>query len=86
MGVQCLQRLEEHIGSPGMGVTDSWDLPYGCQELNPNPLGEQSVLSTSETSLQPCGIIHTITTFKKEQQTKMKKLQCSKAQHDGLFA
>jgi hypothetical protein len=34
-------------------ITDGYDLPCGCWELNSEPLEEQSVLSTAEPSLQP---------------------------------
>ena len=37
----------EGIGSPGTGATDSCDLLCGCQEWNPRPLEEQSVLLTA---------------------------------------
>ena len=36
-----------------VGVTDVWELPCGCWELNPGPLKEQPVLLTAEPSLQP---------------------------------
>jgi hypothetical protein len=38
---------------PGTGVTDSGELPCGSWELNLDPLEKQSVLLTSESSLQP---------------------------------
>ena len=47
------------IRSPGTGVTDSCELPYGCWELNPGPLEEQSVLLTAEPFLQPQKIFST---------------------------
>lgn len=34
----CLWRQEENIRSPGAGVTDHGELPYGWWELNPGPL------------------------------------------------
>jgi hypothetical protein len=37
---------------PGTGVTDGWELPYGCWELNPGPLEEQQVFLIAEPSLQ----------------------------------
>ena len=47
--------LYEGIRSPGIGVTDSGELPCGCWELSPGPLEEQPVLLTTEPSLQcPC--------------------------------
>ena len=46
--------LYKSIAFPGTGVTYSCKLPRsGCWELNPNPLEEQPVLSTTEPSLQP---------------------------------
>lgn len=36
-----------------VSVVVSWAAWYGCWELNPNPPHEQSVLLTSEPSLQP---------------------------------
>jgi hypothetical protein len=36
-----------------LGITDSCELPCGCWELNSGPLEEQSVLLTTEPSLQP---------------------------------
>ena len=44
--------LNEGVGSPRPKVIGSCDLPYGCWELNPDPLEEQPVLLTAETSLQ----------------------------------
>jgi hypothetical protein len=35
-------------------LIDGCEPPCGCWELNSGPLEEQSVLSTSEPSLQPC--------------------------------
>jgi hypothetical protein len=35
-----------------LGVTDSFELPFGCWELNSGPLEEHSVLLTAEPSLQ----------------------------------
>jgi hypothetical protein len=49
-----LWRPEEGIRSPGPGVRDGCEPPYGCKESNPGPLQEQPVLLTSEPSLQPC--------------------------------
>ena len=34
-------------------ITDGWEPPCGCWELNLGPLEEQSVLLTTEPSLQP---------------------------------
>ena len=34
-------------------VTDGYEPPCGCWELNSGPLEEQSVLLTAEPSLQP---------------------------------
>jgi E3 ubiquitin-protein ligase NEDD4 len=35
-----------------VSVTGSCELPCGCWELNPDPLGEHLVLPTAEPSLQ----------------------------------
>jgi hypothetical protein len=43
----------EGVRSPGTGVTDRYELLCGCWELNPVPLEEQPVLSTTKPSLQP---------------------------------
>jgi hypothetical protein len=43
----CLWRPEEGARSPGPGVTDGCELPHEFWELNPGPLKEQLVLSTS---------------------------------------
>jgi hypothetical protein len=37
--------MHEGVGSPGTGITDSCDLPYGCWQLNLGPLGKQLVSS-----------------------------------------
>jgi hypothetical protein len=40
--------------TPEEGIrSDSCEPPYGCWELNSGPLEEQSVLLTTEPSLQP---------------------------------
>jgi hypothetical protein len=36
-----------------MAITDGFEPPCGCWDLNLGPLGEQSVLLTTEPSLQP---------------------------------
>ena len=41
---------EEGVGSPGTGVTDGYEPPYGCWELNQDLLEEQPVLLTAEPS------------------------------------
>ena len=41
------------VRSPGARVTDSYELPCGCWELNLGPLEEQPVLLTTEPFLQP---------------------------------
>lgn len=52
--VICLHACQyEGVGSPEGRVTGSCELPRGYWELSPHPLEEQSVLSTTETSLQP---------------------------------
>jgi hypothetical protein len=44
---------EESIGSPGSEVTDGGKPPCGCWVLNPDPLQEQQVPLTADTSTQP---------------------------------
>lgn len=46
-------KAEEGIRFPGIGVIDSYELPYGYWELNPRPLEEQYMLLTTEPSPQP---------------------------------
>lgn len=48
---------EKGVQSPGTVVTDSWELPHGYWELNPDHLKAQCVFLTVELSLQPrvCG-------------------------------
>lgn len=41
------------IRSSGTEITNSCELPCGCQELNQGPLEEQSWLLTIEPSFQP---------------------------------
>lgn len=49
-----LWRPEEGIESPETRITDSWELPCRCWELNLGPLEEQQpVLLIAESSLQP---------------------------------
>jgi hypothetical protein len=43
----------EGVRCPGIGGTESRELPYECWELNQGPLEEQPVLLTTEPSLQP---------------------------------
>ncbi|EDL03328.1 mCG1026209, isoform CRA_a [Mus musculus] len=50
MCVLCLSRPEEGVRSPGTGVTDRRELPYGCRELNLDPLEEPPALLTTEPS------------------------------------
>ena len=45
--------LHEGVRSAGTGVTESWELPCGCWELNSVPLEEQPVFLTTESSVQP---------------------------------
>ena len=44
----CLWRPEEGIRSPGTGVTDGCEPPYGYWESNLGPLEEQQVLLKAE--------------------------------------
>lgn len=50
----CLQRPEKGIEASGAGVTGSCELPSidRCLKLNPDPLEEQQVLLTPESSLE----------------------------------
>ena len=51
--VFCLHVCQcKGVRHPETGVTDSYELPRGCWELNPGPLEEQSVLITTEPSPQ----------------------------------
>ena len=52
MGVHCccLQTHQKRASDP---ITDGYEPPCGCWELNSGPLEEQSVLLTTESSLQP---------------------------------
>lgn len=55
--VLCLHvYLCEDVRSPETGVIDICELPTGCWQLNPGPLGEQPVLLTAEPSLQSEGV------------------------------
>jgi hypothetical protein len=38
-------------------ITDGCELPYGCWDLNSGPSEEQSVLLTTEPSLQPPSLV-----------------------------
>jgi hypothetical protein len=42
-----------HLNRTSDPITDGSEPPCGCWDLNSGPLGEQSVLLTSEPSLQP---------------------------------
>lgn len=55
MYVWFLWSAEESIGYPGTIVVDGCELPCGCLELNPHPLGEEQVLISLVPSVQPCG-------------------------------
>ena len=49
----CIGVLPACYVSSDLGVTDSCELPCGCWELNPGPLEKQSMLRSTEPSLQP---------------------------------
>ena len=49
----CQGKPEEGIGAPETEVTDHCDQSCGFWRLNPGPLKESNVLSTTEPSLQP---------------------------------
>jgi hypothetical protein len=46
-------KSEEGIRFFGTGVTDGCELPFGCLELNLDPLQEQHELLTTEQFLKP---------------------------------
>ena len=46
----CLQMHQKRVLDL---ITDGCELPYGCWDLNSGPSEEQSVLLTTEPSLQP---------------------------------
>jgi len=50
----CLQTDQKKASDP---ITDGCEPPCGCWELNSGPLEEQSVLLTTEPSLQPTNLI-----------------------------
>jgi hypothetical protein len=50
--VHC-HSLQTHQKRASDPITDGCEPPCGCWELNSGPLEEQSVLLTSEPSLQP---------------------------------
>ena len=45
--------LYKGVRSPGIGDTDSYEVPCGCWELNLGPLEGHPMLLTDEPSLQP---------------------------------
>lgn len=61
MWVQCLWNPKEGNGSPGTGVTASYETPCGYWEVNPGPPQKQQVLLTSEQPLQPLCFLTEIT-------------------------
>jgi hypothetical protein len=50
----CFQTHQKKALNP---ITDGCEPPYGCWEFNSGPLEEQSVLLTSEPSLQPPNLL-----------------------------
>lgn len=46
----AMWRSEAGAGYPHTGVTDDYELPGRCLELNPGPLREQQVLYITEPS------------------------------------
>lgn len=55
-----LQKSEVHMrsSSPGVRKTDNWELPRGCQELNPSPLlYSRCALNLWATSPNSCYIL-----------------------------
>lgn len=47
-----VQKPEEGIGSPGAGVIEGCELPWRYWELNLDPMEEQPVLFTTESSIR----------------------------------
>ena len=45
--------LQTHQKGPSGPITDAWELPCGCWELNWGPLEGKSVFVTTEPSIQP---------------------------------
>lgn len=43
----CLMPMKFICTSPVTAATDSWELLYGCWELNPRPLQEQTYVGFS---------------------------------------
>lgn len=58
LDVWCPQRSEEGIRSPETGVTKYWKLLYGFWEMNPGPLQEQVLLTSSKRVIKQYAIIH----------------------------
>lgn len=56
MCVECLNKPEGGIRSPGIGVVGSDELSCGCWELSPAVLQERKVFLTAEPYLQPLHI------------------------------
>ena len=50
----CLQTHQKRASAP---ITDSCEPPWGCWELNSEPLEEQSVLLTTEPFLHPLRLL-----------------------------
>ena len=48
----CLWRSEEGVGSPGIGVRDGFELPWGSWESILGPVEEHPILVTAKSSLQ----------------------------------
>lgn len=46
-------RSEDHVRSPGTGITGSCKMPHGCWELNPGPLQEHKVLLITQARTNP---------------------------------
>ena len=61
MCMQCPQRQEEGIGSPGTGVGDGCRLPCDCWELNPGPLARAAALNCQSIALDSVCLIFVFT-------------------------
>lgn len=51
--LQCRQKPEKGVESPGTGVTDDYEAPLGCWGLKPGPLQDQQGCLTTEPCVIP---------------------------------
>lgn len=59
----CPQNSDEYIGSLELELKSSYELPFGCWNLNLGPLQEQQLLLIIESSLQPPGMNSMVTYY-----------------------